>query len=84
MVNDLNLEVAPPDGKLSFLGNWFANGASATGGSPDNRNNVEMVLVEHPEPGVSTVAVRAAEVNVSNIRQGYALVTTADLSVPLL
>lgn len=82
VVNDLDLEVTSPDGRKTYLGNVFAHGESTTGGIPDDRNNVEMVLVEHPDPGPWTIAVRAREVNVGNTGQGYALVATAALTPP--
>jgi hypothetical protein len=53
LVNNLDLEVVA-DGQ-TYLGNVFSNGQSATGGSPDNRNNVENVYLP---AGVGSVTVR--------------------------
>jgi uncharacterized repeat protein (TIGR01451 family) len=80
VVNDLNLSVTSPDGTQTFLGNVFAGGVSATGGTADALNNVEMVLVNAPAAGIWTVTVNAPAVNVGSPGQGYALVVTADVS----
>jgi hypothetical protein len=81
VVNNLDLEVRGPTG-IRFLGNHFANGESAENGMAkdrDLRNNVEMVLVDQPTPGLWHIVVRGVEVNIGNPGQGYALVVTADL-----
>jgi Subtilase family len=79
MVNNLDLEVESPDLSQTFLGNVFdATGVSTTGGTPDDVNNVEMVLVNNPAPGEWFVSVMGTEVNVGP--QGYALVATGDLA----
>ena len=75
-VNDLNLRVTAPGGAQTYLGNVFAGGSSVTGGSADNVNNVEQVVVNAPTVGQWRVAVEAARVNVGNPGQGYALVAT--------
>lgn len=72
-VNDLDLEAVSPNGAL-FRGNNFVNGASATGGVKDDRNNIEQIHVPTPAVGLWTIRVRAAEVNVAT--QGHALVAT--------
>ena len=56
--NDLNLEVTSPDGSTTYLGNDFANGKSTTGGSKDNKNNVEVVLIDSAVTGVWNVKVK--------------------------
>ena len=76
-INDLNLEVIGPGG--TYLGNVFSGGQSTTGGSADDRNNVEMVLLNAPAPGAYTVRIDGAAVNVGT--QGYALVASGDLSL---
>jgi len=57
LVNDLNLEVEAPDGTI-YRGNDFFNGRSTTGGSWDDLNNVEVVLVDQAASGIWTVRVR--------------------------
>lgn len=76
-INDLDLEVVAPDSSL-YLGNVFSGGVSVTGGTKDDRNNVEQVHVSAPAPGQWTVRVRGAAVN-SGL-QGYALVVTGEVS----
>ncbi len=63
-VNDLNLEVIAPDGKvyrgnLNFAGAWSqpANDAAF-----DNRNPVEAVYIQNPIPGTYTVRIIGANV----------------------
>ena len=82
VVNDLDLEVVSPDGTQTFRGNVFAAGFSTTGGAADGLNNVEVVLVNAPAPGDWTIRVIGSEVNVGSPGQGYAVVTTADLTEP--
>ena len=60
LVNDLDLEVTAPDGTV-YLGNDFANGRSATGGSRDDVNNLEVVLIDAAESGTWTVKVKDAQ-----------------------
>ncbi len=76
-INDLNLEVVGPNG--TYLGNVFAGGQSVTGGSPDDRNNVEVVSLAAPSPGGYTIRISAGAVN--DGPQGYALVVTGDLNL---
>jgi uncharacterized membrane protein len=56
--NDLNLEVTSPDGTVTYLGNDFANGRSATGGGKDAKNNVEVVLIDSASTGIWNVKVK--------------------------
>ncbi len=74
-INDLDLEVISPAG-VSYLGNVIDtdSGFSVTGGSPDPRNNVEMVIVPNAEPGTWTLKVSGSSVNQGT--QGYALVAS--------
>lgn len=75
VVNNLNLEVLAPDGKL-FRGNCYENRESVSGGQPDVTNNVETVTISQPVPGDWRVTVRAVQVNVGAPAQGFALVVT--------
>ena len=59
LVNNLDIEVTNPSGEI-YLGNDFAGGRSTTGGSADNLNNVEVVLVDNAELGIWTVKVKDA------------------------
>ena len=79
VVNNLDLRVAAPDGS-TFLGNVFSGGFSTTGGTQDNLNNVETVLVNSPQSGNWVIQVIGTAVNVGNPGQGYALVATADMT----
>lgn len=83
LVNDLDLEVV--SGPNTWRGNVFANGFSTTGGSFDNRNNIEQVHVQSPGAGSFTIRVRATALNGDALsgngspvapRQDFALVCT--------
>jgi subtilisin family serine protease len=74
--NDLDLVVSGPSGTI--LGNVFAQGASATGGDPDRRNNVEQVIITAPVAGTYVVTVRAF--NVPSSVQPFALVISGDVN----
>jgi fibronectin type 3 domain-containing protein len=74
--NDLDLEVTGPSG--TFLGNVFAAGQSAAGGSPDRLNNVEQVRLAAPAPGFYTITVRAF--NVPSSAQPFALVISGGIN----
>ncbi len=80
VVNDLDLEVVAPDGKL-YRGNVFSNGFSATGGSTDPLNNVERVRLTAPPLGWYVVTIRARTVTTATA-QPYALVATGNLDPP--
>ena len=60
LVNDLDLEVTSPDG-VTYLGNDFESGRSATGGSRDSINNLEVVLLDAASLGTWTVKVKDAQ-----------------------
>ena len=81
-INDLDLKVVSPSG-VTYLGNVIDTdtGFSVTGGFPDPRNNVEMVIVPQAEAGSWTASVTAAAVNQGT--QGFALVASGDI-VPYL
>lgn len=85
LVNDLDLEVVAPDGRV-FRGNQFLNGISlADTPSTDNRNNVECVFISEPIAGQWIMRVRArnvpqdARIDTPGIDQDFALVTSAIL-----
>jgi serine protease AprX len=59
--NDLDLSVTAPDA-TTYLGNVFAGGMSTTGGTRDDKNNVENVYLAAPGAGAFTVTVTAANV----------------------
>jgi len=74
LVNDLDLRVIAPDGKVTF-GN-----ESLHPGQPDRINNVEVATLATPVSGTYAITVNAARV--ANGKQSYALVITGDLSEP--
>tara|TARA_B100000900_G_scaffold263254_2_gene224531 strand:- start:16691 stop:21310 length:4620 start_codon:yes stop_codon:yes gene_type:complete len=57
LVNNFDLEVTDPNGNV-YLGNDFSNGRSTTGGSADNTNNVEVVLIDQAMAGQWTVKIK--------------------------
>jgi len=73
LVNDLDLRVTAPDGKVIW-GN-----ESLHPGQPDRINNVEVVSLPSPVSGTYTVSVNAAKI-ASGVRQPYALVVTGDMA----
>jgi hypothetical protein len=88
LVNDLDLEVAGPDGTM-YRGNQFGAGESVPNApSPDTLNNVEGVFLPHPAPGDYLVRVRASKIvqdaltNTAAIDQDFALVTSGNLTRP--
>jgi len=70
--NDLDLTLTAPDGTV-YLGNDFANGRSATGGSKDDTNNVEVVLVDSAQMGVWTLKVKDSSHGGGRSDQPFAL-----------
>ena len=74
LVNNLDLVVKDPDGKL-WLGNSFL-----TSGKPDDVNNVEEVFIPQPEAGTYTVYVKGTSIVQNTVprrlakSQDYALV----------
>lgn len=83
-VNDLNLRVIQPNG-TAYWGNVGLEGAgqtnqSATGGSADNRDTVEVVVRNSPAAGIWTVEITAPTITIDgNVATGatdavYALV----------
>jgi subtilisin-like proprotein convertase family protein len=77
-INDLDLEVTSPGGVL-FRGNVFSGGFSSSGGTRDDRNNVEQVHINNPASGAWTVRIRAAAVNSGT--QGYSLIASGDIQL---
>ncbi|MGH2709718.1 MAG: S8 family serine peptidase, partial [Actinomycetota bacterium] len=59
LVNDLDLTVTTPDGTV-YLGNKFSGGVSTTGGSADEKNNLENVWLAQAASGTFHVTVSAA------------------------
>ncbi len=57
LVNNLDLIITSPDGTI-YQGNDFANGRSTTGGSADDTNNMEVVLLDNAMSGVWTVRAK--------------------------
>ena len=89
LVNDLDLEVVAPDGKL-YRGNQFVNGESVEdAATADNVNNVEAVHLAVPLPGAYLIRVRARNI-VEDVHQrsgvppgqDFALVASGDLPPP--
>ncbi len=76
-VNNLDLEVDLPSGQ-TILGNTIVNGSSTFGGSPDELNNVEMVMLPAPLTGDYTIRVKGTAINQGP--QGYAIVITGAVS----
>ncbi len=76
-VNNLDIEIDVPI-LGTVKGNVFAGGESATGGSADTLNNVEMVLIDNAPPGDYTIRIKGTAVN--NGPQGFALVVTGDVN----
>jgi hypothetical protein len=77
LVNDLNLEVISPSGKV-YRGNNFSDNVSVEGGDFDTKNPVENVFVNSPETGEWEIRVHAN--NVPAGPQPFALVVTGELS----
>jgi hypothetical protein len=73
LVNDLDLRVTNVFG-ATLLGN-----DSLHPGQPDRLNNVEVISIDAPLPGLYTISVTASHLG-SGPRQSYALVVTGDLT----
>ena len=78
IVNDLDLRVTSPNNEQVYFGNAIENGFSITKYSQDAVNNVEMVIVPNPQPGIWTIDIIGSSVKIGHPKQGYALVVTAD------
>jgi hypothetical protein len=78
-VNDLDLRVTSPFGSI-FLGNVFSQGVSKTGGTPERRNNVEVVIIDLPDAGVWNIVVQGTAVNIGNPGQGFAVVVSGGIA----
>lgn len=79
VINNLDLEVVSPSG-TTYLGNVFTSGQSSAGGTADNKNNVEQVLINTPTSGLWTVRIRGTAVNQGP--QGFAVVASGNISEP--
>lgn len=86
LINNLDLVVTGPDGAggtITYTGNDFTNSQSTVNGTTtDQVNNVEMVLVNTPQPGNYTIQIQGTQINQGS--QGFALVATADTVDPPL
>ena len=88
LVNDLDLEVTAPDGRV-YRGNQLFSGESVPN-SPgrDSINNVEAVYLANPLPGEYIIRVQArrvvedSRVDTVPVDQDFALVTSADIPAP--
>jgi hypothetical protein len=76
LLNDLDLIATSPSGAV-YRGNGLVDGASQPGGSADRIENVEVLRIEDPEPGMWTLEVAPHAVPVP--AQGYALAVTGRL-----
>lgn len=76
LVNDLDLEVIDPSGKI-YRGNNFSDNYSVQQGDPDSKNVVEMVRIKKPAAGVWSVRIKATEAPEGP--QPYALLITGDI-----
>lgn len=76
-INDLNLELEGPGGL--YRGNVFSAGSSTTGGTADNRNNVERIVIlsANVTPGEYTLRVRGA--SVPDGPQGFGIHVSGDV-----
>jgi hypothetical protein len=88
LVNDLDLEVEAPDGRV-YRGNQFDEGESVPEApSSDNINNVEAVHLSAPPQGEYIARVRARNVvedarnDTAAVDQDFALVVSGDLPLP--
>lgn len=77
LVNDLNLEVVSPSGKV-YRGNNFDENVSLEGGDFDAKNPTENVFIDSPETGEWKIHVHAN--NVPEGPQPFALVVTGELN----
>jgi hypothetical protein len=77
VINDLDLEVEGPDGL--YLGNVFSGGVSVTGGSADNLNNVERVVLGGGSLTSGEWTVRVRGTSIPDGPQGYALHVSGDV-----
>ena len=75
-----NLDLTATSGATTYRGNVFSGGWSTTGGTADNRNNVENVYIQSPS---GTYTVTVSGFNVPNGPQKFALVVDGGtVSVP--
>ena len=85
LINDLDLELVAPDGRV-YRGNAMAAGVSVADGAKDALNTVEQIRLPQPLPGTWRLRVRAAAVpgngDDGSERQGYALAVSGDFALP--
>ncbi|MEN3044985.1 MAG: S8 family serine peptidase [Candidatus Hydrothermales bacterium] len=79
IVNNLDLKVRDPN-SLIYRGNVFSGGQSATGGTHDTRNTVELFYRTSPTPGLYYISVIGRNVPVPSANGvPFAIVITGDL-----
>ncbi len=76
-INNLDLEVVDPNGNI-YKGNVISSGVSTIGGTADDRNNVEQVILPTPSTGGWLARVKGTAVNQGT--QGFALVISGDVN----
>lgn len=77
LVNDLNLILESPDGNM-YYGNNFQSGKSASGGEPDDLNNVEGIFIPDAPKGGWIMTISAQ--NIPDGPQDFALITAGDIT----
>lgn len=77
--NDLDLTVEAPDG-TQYFGNVFDNGHSISGGTHDDNNVSEQVLLDIPSVQEGRYTVKVTADSITQGPQRYALLTTGELS----
>lgn len=77
-VNDLDLRVVSPT-NVSYWGNYYSGGQSATGGTRDSNNVEENFRLNSPGTGIWNAWVRARNVP-TGANQPYAIVITGDVT----
>jgi subtilisin family serine protease len=83
--NRLTLLVDSPSHTTKWLGNAEAAGRMRIAGAPrDPYNNVQVVRIEKPDPGIYTIAIIANLAPQLSLSQAFALVLTGDLQSKLI
>jgi 5'(3')-deoxyribonucleotidase len=81
LINDLNLKVTDPDGKIYYGNNGLETAKwSASGGGFDDLNNVENVFIENPASGEWIIDVIGENIPMD----GYPITREADQSYALV
>lgn len=79
LINDLDLVVTDPSGDAVYLGNVFSGGYSATGGSEDRLNNVEIVWLSTSQLEVGIYTVEVTGYNCPDGSIPFAITAVGDL-----